>query len=182
MRTPRIIPLIPALLQNHSKSVLNSNKLPVAAWNFANTILWPQRQFSKEDICRTMESIHCYFTLAKDKKKTFTDFCERIVLTHKFTSCGVNGFTPHPAVWFNPHYEHGFEATKIWYQQVQQKREDVPGYLQHISVIASYYLDFTLNPSPKIFHKCRKKMLELNANSLLQHFYNAIIHLIYSIQ
>ena len=176
MRTPKIIPLIPVLLHSRKQPQLNADKLSDAAWNFAHTILWPEQEFSREDLSRAMESIHSYFEQARDKKKAFTVFCERIILTHKFVSALSCRFVPNPSVWFNRNYEHGFAGTKSWYQQVQLKREDIPGYLQHISVIACYYLDYTLNPSSKVFHSCRKKLLELKAYGLLQYFYNAIIH------
>jgi len=180
MRTSKIIPLIPALLLSRKQPQLTADKLSHAAWNFAHTILWPEQEFSREDLSRAMESIHSYFEEAKDKRRGFTVFCERIVLTHKFVSAGSCRFVPNPSVWFNRNYEHGFAGTKSWHQQVELKREDIPGYLQHISVIASYYLEYTLKPSSKVFHKCRKKLLALNAAGLLQHFYNAIIHLTYS--
>ena len=171
---------MPAPQQNRKQPESDTCKLSDAAWNFAHTILWPEQEFSKGDLNSVMTSIHSYFELAGDKKKAFTIFCERIVLTHKFVSAQPNRFVPNPAVWFNRNYAHGFAGTKSWYQQVQLKREDIPGYLQHISVIASHYLDYTLKPSQKVFHSCRKKLLALKANSLLQHFYNAIIHLSYS--
>ena len=178
----KTIPLPAVLPEKGKQAELNTAILSGAAWNFAHSVLWPEQEFSKEVLSRVMVSIHCYFHEAIDKKKAFTGFCERIILTHKFITAQTARFVPNPSVWFNRNYEHGFAGTKSWYQQVQLKREDVPGYLQHISVIANHYFDYTLKPSVKTFQSCRKKLLELKANSLLQYFYNAIIHLTYSMK
>jgi hypothetical protein len=182
MRKATIIHLVPHPQPGRKRQAIDIYKLSNAAWNFAHTILWPEQTFCKEDLNRIMESIQSYFELAKDKKRAFTCFCERIVLTDRYISACSNRYVPNPSVWFNRNYEFGFAGTKNWYQRVQLRREEIPGYLQHISVIASYYLDYSLNPSATIFNGCRKKLLELKAHDLLQYFYNTIIHLTYSKQ
>ena len=153
-----------------------------AAWNFAHTVLWPEQQFCKEDKERALTFIHTYFVQAKDKRKAFIGFCERIVITNKFITGQPTRFVPNPSVWFNFNYEHGFAGTKSWFQQIQAKREDIPDYMKHLTVIAENYLEYIIKPSARVFNKCRKKLLELNARTVLQHFYNCIIHFNYSIQ
>ncbi len=182
MRTAKIIHLAPHPNPGHKRQVTTIDKLSNAAWCFAHAILWPQQTFSKEDINRTLESIQSYFELAKDKKKAFTSFCERIILTDRYVSARPERYVPTPSVWFNRNYEFGFAGTKSWYHRLQIQREEIPGYLQQISVIASSYHDYSLKPSAKVFTRCRKKLLELKAYKLLQYFYNSIIHLNYSIQ
>lgn len=182
MRTAKIIDLVPHSQPGRKRQAVAIDKLSNAAWNFAHTILWPQQTFSKEDLERTLESIQSYFELATDKKKAFTSFCERIILTDRYVSARTERYVPNPSVWFNRNYEFGFAGTKSWYQRLQLQREEIPGYLQQSSIIASCYLDYSLKPSAKVFTRCRKKLLELKAYKLLQYFYNSIIHLNYSIQ
>lgn len=182
MHKAKIIQFTPEENTNCKEQVIAQDKHSTAAWNFAHTILWPEQTFSKEDIKSTLDSINSYFDLAANKKKAFICFCERIILTEQYVCARPERYVPNPSVWFNRNYEFGFAGTKSWYQRVQLKREEIPGYLQQISVIANYYLEYSLNPSARIFTRGRKKLLELRAYELLQYFYNTIIHLNYSIQ
>ncbi|MFI5195720.1 MAG: hypothetical protein ACHQD8_01400 [Chitinophagales bacterium] len=149
------------------------------AWSFANTVLWPEQSFPKDELQLALQYIRHYFELARDKKKAFVAFCERIILTKRYITAQPGRFLPAPSVWFNYYYAHGFTGTKSWLEQIQAKRKDIPGYLQHISTVAEYYLLYIQRPSAKTFNSCRKKLLALKAYSLLQFFYNAILHFSY---
>ena len=173
----KIIPLVPSGQAGKEQTELA--KYIQAAWSFAYCILWQEQQFPKGETERAKQHIQHYFECAADKKTAFKAFCERIVLTNRFLSAEKSRFVPLPSIWLNRNYEHGFAGTKSWFQNIQVKRQEVPGYLQHISVIADQYLQYTLRPSAKVFNTCRRKLLELKACGLLQHFYNSIIHLNY---
>lgn len=154
--------------------------LTYAAWNFAHTILWSEQQFSKQDEERTLDLIYSYFEQAENKKRAFIVFCERIVITNNFITGKASRYIPMPTVWFNRQYEHGFAGTLDWYKQIQNKRIDIPQYLQHLTIIAEHYYSYIKKPSARIFKQCRRKLLELKANNLLQLFYNTIIHFNYT--
>lgn len=173
----KTIPFIPQGTNKENKTTIEN--YCEGAWSFASTILWPEQNFQKEEIQLALQYIRYYFELARDKKKAFVAFCERVVLTNRYVSAQPNRFLPNPSVWFNFHYAHGFAGTRNWLEQIQAKRTDIPGYLQHITTVAEYYLQYIQRPSAKIFNGCRKKLLALKAYSLLQFFYNAILHFNY---
>jgi hypothetical protein len=173
----KIIPLIPIEVTKTPKKELEQYVL--AAWNFAQTLLWKEQLFQKDEVERAQAHIQEYFECAKDRKAAFTAFCERVLLTSRYLNANKSRYVPFPSIWFNRNYPHGFAGTKSWYQKVQLQRQDVPGYLQHLTTIADYYRQYAFRPSSAIFLKCRKKLIELKATSLLQHFYNCIIHLNY---
>ncbi|MBS1773415.1 MAG: hypothetical protein JST82_11205 [Bacteroidetes bacterium] len=150
-----------------------------AAWSFAYALLWHEQAFNKDEINRAKQHINCYFEFATDKKTAFIAFCERVVLANRFIQAEQSRYVPLPSIWLNRHYEHGFAGTKSWLQRIQIKRQEIPNYLQHISVVAEQYRQYVLNSSVKSFTACRKKLTELKAYGLLQYFYNAIIHLHY---
>jgi hypothetical protein len=176
----KIIPFIPIEQAGKDKAVQTElSKYVQAAWSFAYTILWQEQQFPKNEIDLARQHIQHYFECATNKKIAFTAFCERILLTNRFLSADRSRFVPLPSIWLNRNYEHGFAGTRSWFQKIQLKRQDVPGYLQHISTIAEQYRQYALKPSAKVFNTCRKKLLELKAYGLLQYFYNSIIHLNY---
>lgn len=174
----RIISLIP--IEQTSKSVrTNVEHYVLSAWNFAQTLLWKDQLFQKEETENAQQHIRQYFECARDKKAAFIAFCERVLLTSRYISSGKSRFVPLPSIWLNRNYEHGFAGTKSWYLSIQQKRQDVPGYLQHLTILAEQYLQYSGRPSSKAFNACRKKLTDLKASTLLQHFYNCIIHLNY---
>lgn len=151
-----------------------------SAWIFAHTILWPDQKFHYEETERAKCFILAYFRDAYDVRRAFTNFCERIILAQKITLVQPDGYIPNPTVWFNKQYEKGFADTKVWLDQVHNKRLELPNYLKHISVMANHYYKYCQRPSSKTFHSCRKKLMRLNANKLLQQFYNTIVHFNYS--
>lgn len=175
----KIIPFHPQY--GKEKKQTDTTGLTDAAWNFAYTILWYGQQFTNEEIERAKFYLHQYFKEAANKKKAFTAFCERIILTNKYISAQPQRYVPAPSVWLNRHYQHGFAGTKSWYQQVEAKRSKIPGYLKHISIMARHYYLYCFNQSASAFHSCRKKLLALNAKILLQQFCNVIVHYNYPI-
>ncbi len=151
----------------------------LSAWNFAQTLLWKEQFFPTDEVERAQAHICDYFENAKDRRAAFLAFCQRVLLTSRYLAADKSRFVPMPSVWFNRHYLHGFAGTKSWYQSIELKRQEVPGYLQHLTVLAEHYRLYAMKPTAKVFRTCRKKLLELNAYSLLHQFYNCIIHLNY---
>ncbi len=170
MRRTKIIPLG----KSASKDILS--RYTNAAWSFAHTILWPEQTFSKEELQLSLEYILAYLAEASDKKRAFTAFCERVILTHQYLSRDSTRFVPNPSTWFNRNYEHGFAGTKRWYQKMQNRREDVPTYLQQIALVAEHYVSYSIKPCAKIFQSCRHQLLSLNAENMLPYFYHTILH------
>lgn len=158
------------------KTQRNIIQLRDAAWNFAYTILWNGQQFSPAEIEASKTQLFHYFKEAGNKRKAFIAFCERTILTDKYITAQPQRYVPEPSVWLNRNYPHGFAGTKSWYQQVEAKRKEIPGYLKHISVMASHYYRYSVKQSAGTFLSCRKKLLALNAQTLLQQFNNVIVH------
>lgn len=148
-----------------------------AAWQFAYAVLWKDQEFEEDELRRVKEYILAYLREAPHRKKAFIAFCERVILTEKYTTAKAGRYVPAPGVWFNRKYQYGFVGTKSWYLSIEYKRGEVPGYLQHLTVLANAYYLYALYPSANVFQSCRKKLISLNAKSVLQHFCNAIVHL-----
>ena len=175
---PKIIPFLPAQAPGTTKI----NRLVEAAWNFAHAILWKDLQFAPSEIEDAKTHIRYYFMEADNKKNAFLAFCERIILTDKYIRAGEGRYVPSPSVWFNRYFEHGFRGTKSWYRSVEAKRKEVPSYLKHFSILARHYYAYVLRQTPGTIQSCRHKLLLLNAKSMLQIFYNTIVHFNYSIR
>jgi hypothetical protein len=146
------------------------------AWSFAHTVLWKEQVFTNDELYKAKQFIREYFELATDYRTAFIAFCERVILTSRYVSADPNRFVPSPSLWFNKNYEHGYIGTRNWLRRVKERRAQVPGYLKHLSTLAQFYYQYLQNPSETSFNQCREKLLEQNAFSLLQHFYNTIIH------
>lgn len=162
--------------KREKKKICNMYFLKDAAWHFAHAVLWGQHQFSEEEITAAKACILDYFRETTHTKKAFVAFCERVILTEKYLSADKSRYVPNPSVWLNKNYQHGFAGTKSWYQGIEAKRVEVPGYLKHLTLAATYFLSYVRKPSAEILKSCRNKLLALNAKNVLQHFYNSIVH------
>ena len=149
------------------------------AWSFAYTVLWPQHQFSREEVASAQQCIRTYFDNAANKNHAFTALCERVILAADYVRSKAGRYVPSPSLWFNSNYNYGFAGTKSWLDSVEIKRQSMPNYLCAVSTIADYYLKYVIRPSRRTFNGCRKKLTEQSAFLILQYFYNAVIHFKY---
>lgn len=170
-----IIPLFPSLEQ--VDDVVEEVRLYTvvnAALRFAKCALWPEQTFTKEEEEATKEYISEYFRSASDEKRAFTALIERIVFTQKYVRQSPEHYLPLPSVWFNRRYPFGFAGTLLWLKKVETQRKDIPGYLGHVEDLAKGYYDYSIKPTLKNFHECRKRLSRHKAHSLLQLFYNTV--------
>lgn len=149
------------------------------AWSFAHTILWPEQQFDADELSRAKVCLQHYFDNSTDEKKAFIAFCQRVILTHRYISAQPGRFVPNPSIWLNVNYQEGFVGTLAWLRNIEKKREEIPGYLQHILTAAEQFVAYVEHPTKISFNTCRKKLLEQSAKSLLQFYYNAVLHFNY---
>jgi len=172
----RTIPLMPAARLRGRTEIIEYCR---GAWSFAHTILWPEQQFDNVELERAKVCIQKYFDNATDQKKAFISFCQRVILAHRYITAQPGRFVPNPSIWFNVNYPQGFVGTNDWLSNIEKKREEIPGYLQHILTAAEQYVEYIEHPTVKSFNACRRKLLEQNAKSLLQFYYNSILHFNY---
>lgn len=161
---------------NATESLINN------AWHFAYALLWQHQQFSGFEVGRCKSHISNYLKKAPDTLKAFQHFCERIALAERYFSAGILSHPPLPSIWLNPKYEHGIVETFTLLSEVNQKRLDVPGYMDQVFIIAEGYLQYSLRPSAKLFRRYRRKLLNLGAYGMLQHFYNVTLQSHYLIK
>lgn len=174
-----IIPFFPVYDQSKESADCRLYILVNAAWNFAKCALWPEQTFTSEEVDATMDYIVEYFRAAPDQKRAFIALIQRIILTQKYVSRSPERSIPMPSVWFNRRYPFGFAGTLNWLRKAEQRRKEVPGYLAHIELLARGYYRYTIQPSKLAINQCRTRLIEHGAHSLLQLFYNTIIHVNY---
>lgn len=154
-------------------------KLVNAAWAFARCALWPEQDFDMLEDGDTRAYIREYFTASTNRKRAFHALIQRVVLTQKYIRRERERFLPAPSVWFNRRYPFGFAGTLSWLHNVEQQRKEVPGYLAHIEALAHGYYEYAVRPCTRRFNRCRRTLLRHRATSLLQLFYNTVIHINY---
>ncbi|MBS1616248.1 MAG: hypothetical protein JST06_09050 [Bacteroidetes bacterium] len=165
-----IIPFFPTYRKE------NSNKkeiepLALAAWDFARCALWPEQQFTTKQVDAVMRYIREYFKAAIGKRRAFSALCQRVILTKKYISKSSERFVPEPAIWFNRRYPFGFAGTLPWFQNVEQRRKEVPGYLGHIEELAEGYYTYAMKPTKKALIRFRSRMENHHAPSLQELFH-----------
>lgn len=155
---------------NYFKTLCNG------AWSFAHTVLWKDQQFNNDELYAAKQFIRNYFELANDYRIAFIAFCERVMLTSRYVTADETRFVPSPGIWFNKSYEHGFVGTRSWLKCVTERRSIKPGYLKHLKILAQYYYEYLQSPCELSFNECRERLIDFRAYSLIQHFYNTVIH------
>lgn len=179
----KVIPISRKLISSEVKNVPHESELLTdAAWQFAYALLWQHQQLSSFEVGRSRFHISNYIKRAPDRIKAFLHFCERVALAERYTSAGILTNPPMPSIWLNPKYEHGISETLSLLSELNRKREDVPGYMDQIFIIAEGYSQYILRPSAKVFRRCRRKLLNLSAYGMLQHYYNATLQSHYLIR
>lgn len=141
-----------------------------AAWNFAYTSLWNNTLFSTKEADAAKEKIFEYFSLAKDKRKAFVSFCQRVLLARYYVN-GMKGRNmPLPSAWFDKDNEYGFVSTRKCFYEIRRVREALPSYKQEIKALAEAVLEFAEEPTVKNYQYWRGYFIEHKTPGLLSLF------------
>lgn len=141
-----------------------------SAWNFAYSSLWNAVQFSTKEINAAKENITEYFQLAKDPRKAFLSFCQRVLLARQYISGGKERYMPIPSQWFDKNNEVGFAGTKTWYADIRNIRASLPNYKQEIKALAEAVLEYSEEPTIQNFHYWRAYFIDKGTPGLLNLF------------
>lgn len=152
------------------ESHLHTARLVDGAWNFAYTSLWNNTQFSTKETDAAKEKIFEYFSLAKDTRKAFVSFCQRVLLTRYYVNGAKGRHLPLPSVWFDKGYEYGFVSTRKWLQEVKAVRQSLPNHKQELKALAEAVLEFSEEPTVKNYQYWRGYFIEQKTPGLLSLF------------
>ena len=147
-----------------------------AAWNFAYSSLWNSTQFSAKEIRYAKEKIEEYFTLAKNPRKAFLSFCQRVLLARQYVNTARGRYMPLPSVWFDKNNEYGFVGTKSWYTEIKNVRVSLPTYKEEIKALAEAVLEYSEEPTLQNFTYWRSYFIEKGTPGLLNLFQVAVIN------
>lgn len=176
----KIIHLVPFEKKEVEKEIKKNeiNHLVHAAWSFAYAALWNHDLIQSKEIEDCKEFIQHYFQLHGNRKEALPCFCERILLAKEYFEHYPHYKMP-PTIWLHHNNDEGFTSTLTWYQQLLVRRQLVPDFRKDLQIITNCFLQYAFKPSATSVKECRKKLLALRANDLLQIFYNSIIHIHY---
>lgn len=141
-----------------------------AAWNFAYSSLWNSTQFSTKEIQTAKDKIEEYFLLAKNPRKAFLSFCQRVLLARQYVSGAKGRYMPLPSMWFDKNNEFGFAGTKAWYAEIKNVRTSLPNYKEDIRALAEAILEYSEEPTAQNFAYWRRYFIEKGAPGLLNLF------------
>lgn len=147
-----------------------------AAWNFAYSSLWNSTHFSEREICNAKEKIEVYFTLAKNPRKAFLSFCQRVLLARHYVNAGTSRYLPLPSVWFDRNNEYGFVGTAKWFYEVRRTRESLPTYKEELKALAEAVLEYSEEPTVQNFAYWRAYFIDKGTPGLLNLFQVAAIN------
>ena len=159
----------------HDRQELKSD-LVHGAWLMAHSLLWDCKPFTEieaEMVKDEIEKIILHPSLLVSRDN-FVEFCERILLTHKYLKRNESRYLPHPLKWFSPHYEHGYKGTKEWYLDVLNERGLIPVHQFDIKVFAVAFFKFIRFHKGEFYLK-GKHALQTHANPDLQQAFDNLI-------
>lgn len=160
---------------------VETDKLIGGLWNVAQAALWNNEDFSSKEKETFKKLIAVHFYNGKSGKQNFTDLVERICLAKRYVQRRNGRYISKPQDWLNVHYSLGLAGTRVWLEQVNKIRANVPDYNKGITTLANGLLKFIETGSDQTFHKYRKSLIEQKQFDLLQIFGNTIINLQYGI-
>lgn len=153
------------------KSTGNANETLVdTAWLFAYTMLWNHQTFSGNEIKEAKYYIKEYITTAKNPRKAFLNFCQRIIIARQNAAVLNTDYLALPSLWFDAENIEGFAATKEWLQAVKSIRYSLPTYQIELRALAEAVLEFSEEPTAKNFAYWRRYFIDQEKPILLHLF------------
>jgi hypothetical protein len=140
------------------------------AWLFAYTMLWNHQTFSGSEIREAKYYIKELLLTAKNHRKAFLNFCQRIILARQNVQLLNTDYLALPSLWFDAENMEGFAATREWLQAVKSIRYSLPTYQIELRALAEAVLEFSEEPSPKNFAYWRGYFIEHEKPILLHLF------------
>lgn len=145
-------------------------KLVHTAWLFAYTMLWNHQTFSGNEIREAKFFIKELILTAKNPRKAFLNFCQRIILARQNVAALNTDYLALPSLWFDAENVEGFAATKEWLQAVKSIRYSLPTYQIELRALAEAVLEFSEEPIAKNFNYWRSYFIEHEKPILLHLF------------
>lgn len=153
-----------------------ADRLALAAWQFAHAVLWAEQPLSDQEQERAAALVRQSLNYPAITESSFICFCERILLAREAQLTGQSSYFAQPSVWLHPGYAEGYMTTKNNYEQLLQKRSEVPGYRIEYNILAFGYYKYQRRLRHSTFSLCRRKLLHHKAFGLLTLLYRAVIY------
>jgi hypothetical protein len=147
------------------------------AWNFAHSLLYENRQFSKEQEQSAKNFIAGFFLeFAKTNKNKrlsscYDDFALTIQIIHDYTKKRVDWMIARPEYFFDPHFKGGFYgAIKEWLPKQKDKQKQTKDWNTNKKKVTKLYLEYSKNPTFEQYRKATQQLGKLKNKKFLEIF------------
>ena len=135
--------------------------------NNTTNILWCR---GRNEIREAKYYIKDLLLTAKNPRKSFLNFCQRVILARQNAQSLNTDFLALPSLWLDAENVEGFAMTKEWLQAIKSIRYSLPHYRVEIKALAEAVLEFSEEPTPKNFNYWRAYFIEHEKPILLHLF------------
>lgn len=146
------------------------------AWNFIYSSLWMHSIFSAKEIQAAKERISIILSNGKTVRKSFLEFCERVILSRQHIQNLDYECLSFPSLWLDLDNSNGYAATKDWYKEIKNVRKYLPEYQSGVKALAEALLDCSSDPSENNIKFWRRYFIDKNEPVLLTMFLLNLIH------
>jgi hypothetical protein len=153
-----------------TKHIFSEDHLIDTAWLFAYSILWNHQAFSHTEKQEAKFYISQYILPAKNPRKAFLNFCQRVVLARQHIELLNTDFLSLPSLWLDSENEEGYAITREWLEGIKTLRFSLPSYQIGLRAIAEAVLEFSEEPTSKNFKYWRSYFIEHGEPVLLHLF------------
>jgi hypothetical protein len=144
-----------------------------AAWCFATSILWPNNDYSDEEVRESLACLQQYFKEATNLDEAFRTFCSRVVVAALLKKkCPIL----HPAIWLNPTCIQGLTARSARSRDLKSIMKNTPEFSEIIGIIATHFLQYNEEPEVSIIQSCKEALENIGYRKWMQTFYDSIRH------
>jgi hypothetical protein len=146
------------------------------AWNFIYSNLWMHSIFSSKEIQTAKEKIAIILSEGKTVRKSFLEFCQRIILSRQHIESLNYECLSFPSLWLDLDNPNGYVASKNWYKEIKNVRKSLPEYQSEVKALAEAVLDCSNEPTESNIKFWRRYFIDKNKPVLLNMF---LINLLY---
>jgi hypothetical protein len=137
------------------------------AWLLAYSALWNNHEFSTLEKSEAKFYIREWIIGTKKPVKSFTNFCQRIILARKNIQSLNPDFLSLPTLWLDKENPEGYASTKEMLDEVKLLRRSLPCFQIEIKALAEAVLEFSEEPTKDNFQYWRNYFIEKDEPVLL---------------
>jgi hypothetical protein len=145
------------------------------AWTFAYTSFWNGMEFSASET-NAAKALMQHFIQSGPPLQQYYELVQRILLARQYLLRHPGTYVSLPTDWLQE--PKGFAGTQRWYEAVEKRRTQLPGYQRFLKALPEAVLDVQQCNTAADFHYWRSWFAERGAQESLNLFLSVVANMV----